>query len=235
MTRRHVRRATERLAAAKSLVLEEIIPATRNDCLHYAIDHAGRVAFLGTAQQICDRRGTHYGNWVDIRDAGSQSAIELGMSVAKAAAARGYVGLSGLDILTRMDGKAFAIDLNFRPASSSAQILLRDHILEARGRSLSRLSFCSFGGTMDEVTRLIKPFIAANRALPLGAFDPRGYFNKAGAFLRLLAIGNAPEEIDDTLAALNKLGFSIAGWKKRPLLPRILGRLASRLGQVPVC
>jgi hypothetical protein len=224
-SRRHVRRAVERLGSADRLVVEEFVSAIRNDCLHYAIDQSGTVSYLGTAQQVCDRRGAHFGNWVDTQDAGGPSAIVLGLAIAQEAARLGYVGLAGLDILTRKDGRAFAIDLNFRPASSSAQIALRDGIWQRRGTPLSRLSFASYAGSMADAAARLKPFIAENRLLPLGAFDPEGGFGGARPFLRLLAIGRDRAEIEATFAAQTRAGFVIGGWKPKSFIPRLLGGL----------
>lgn len=219
--RRDIGRAVKHFATADTLALEEFLSIRRNDCLHFAVRHDGEVFFVGWAEQICDRRGVHHGNRLDLNDPPQPQAVSLGWTIARRGRDCGYVGLMGLDIITTTNGSVFAIDLNFRPASSSAQVLFADDFQRARRKSISRLAFCLFDGPLDRAASLLRPLIEKSAVVPLATFEPP---ERAPVFLRLLALGNEKRDVETVLKELDRRGIRTGGWRPSSLFYRLTRR-----------
>jgi hypothetical protein len=224
--RRHVIRALERFAAAEALVVEPFLNIVRNDCLHFGIRSDGHVAYLGATEQICNRHGAHLGNWFDDRNQPPEAAVTLATEIAQNAAARGYCGLAGLDIVTTGDGEVYAIDLNFRPASSSAQLLLDAELRARRGHAVSRLVFSRFDGPVEQAASRLRTFMDRGCIVPLVLFDPASLGKPSDpAYVRFLALGQNKSEADARVAEVAQLGFRIAGWREPSWFKRLTRRV----------
>ncbi|MHA1190307.1 MAG: hypothetical protein ACTSSQ_07645, partial [Alphaproteobacteria bacterium] len=117
---RHLIRALAQFANAETLIAEERIDAAENWCIQCAVLPDGTVCDIGASRQICLRNGIHAGNLIQPSSEPDAAVLSIARAIAQAGSARGFRGLCGFDILIDPNGKAFVIDLNFRPVSSAA-------------------------------------------------------------------------------------------------------------------
>ena len=214
--RRHrIPRVCRRLRDASELILEEFLNISRNFGLLYAIGNNGEIRYLGGSEQICDRKGAYCGGLIDDSFPPPLEAVELGHQIARNGAHLGYRGLAGFDIVITRDERVLALDLNFRPVATTAQILLQDGLRKARKFRVSRLAFCGFEGALERALSLCRPFIEAGWLILLSSFDPlEGGLGKGKALARFLILGGDRAEVESREAVLQNLGFQIPGVSK---------------------
>jgi hypothetical protein len=231
---RHRRRAARRFVGGESLVIEELLEIAENYCVQYSISPDGSAKYLGWSSQICLPNGAHAGNLLDPATQPPESVIELGASIAAEGGRLGFSGIAGFDIVVTMDGRVLAIDLNFRLVSSTAHVLLHPRLSGERGLAASRLAFCSYPGSLDDMMKAVRPAIDKGWLVPLATYDPaRGEVRNTPARCRLLLFGNSPAEIAENERLLCQKGLELAGQPARggkmPAIGLLLKKLASQV------
>ncbi|MCY6383470.1 hypothetical protein [Hoeflea prorocentri] len=204
--RRHIDRALSRFADAETLIAEELIEAVRNWCVQFAVTADGTVCEIGATEQICIRSGIHAGNLYAVDASPEENVLTIGRSIAEAGSKLGFRGLCGFDILLDRHGKAFVIDLNFRPVSSSAflyEALRRSNL--GTGARFARLAFCRSEGTLAQMIRRCDQGFRDGWIIPLATFEPEFGGLKGGtARMRLMIVA-------DSLKVLHRREQSLAG------------------------
>ncbi|MDA4848003.1 hypothetical protein [Hoeflea poritis] len=188
--RRHLDRALVRFRQAQTLIAEELIDEVRNWCVQFAVMADGSVCELGATEQVCMSGGIHAGNLYRADTSPAENVTSIGRSIAQAGSKLGFRGLCGFDILVDRLGKAYVIDLNFRPVSSTAFIYeatRRNNI--NKGARIARLAFCRSEGTLAQMIRHCDHGFREGWAVPLATFEPRrGGFDSETARMRLMII-----------------------------------------------
>ncbi|WP_187969788.1 hypothetical protein [Aquibium microcysteis] len=172
-SRRHLRRGLSRFAGAEAAIAESLVDAAQNWCLQYAVMADGTVLDIGASEQICLRNGVHAGNLLDGDVSPPPAATALGRAIAAKGSQLGFRGICGFDILVDRGGKPFAIDLNFRPVSSTAFVheMLRRKEHPGAER-IARLAFCRANTSLATMMERCEPGLRDGWLVPLATFDP---------------------------------------------------------------
>lgn len=190
--RRHLRRAIARFASAETAIAESLVDATQNWCLQYAVLPDGEVREMGASEQVCMRNGVHAGNLLDLDRSPPDSAVSLGRAIAMEGGRLGFRGVCGFDILVDRQEKPYAIDLNFRPVSSTAFVseMTRRKARMGSGR-VARLAFGRYDGALDRMIRRCGDGLDEGWLLPLATFDPdHGGLGSGPARMRLAILAD---------------------------------------------
>jgi L-aspartate-L-methionine ligase len=161
------------LTRCPELVVEAFHPHARSFNLQVSISSAGHVRYLGLSEQVVTPTGRYRGNWLGAELAAPEGAADLALDIARAAGARGYCGILGLDVAEDGAGFPIVFDLNFRLNGSTPALLLAPSVAGATGARAMR--YRTFEGR-DGHTPAIE---AARRALRAGWFVPLNSFDPA--------------------------------------------------------
>ena len=192
LRRRHLRRALARFAGAKTAIAESFVDAARNWCVQYGVLPDGEVREMGASEQVCLRNGVHAGNLLDLDRSPPAAAVSLGRAIAMEGSRLGFRGVCGFDILVDRQERPYAIDLNFRPVSSTAFVyeMMRRKARSGAGR-LARLAFCRYDGALDRLIRRCGDGLDEGWLLPLATFDPdHGGLGSGPARMRLAILAD---------------------------------------------
>ena len=182
--------ARRRFAAARRVVVEELLAIDRSFCLNFGISRSAAVQYLGAAEQICRSDGRFAGNWID-DSAPSPAAIDYARVAAERAAALGYCGFAGIDVAITARGP-FVIDLNFRVNASTLPLLLRDSIRARFGPVVLRAVRMEYA---SDPWTAIERDIEQGRLIPLHIYDPAGSaFPDRAPWVQGLLVRNSREE-----------------------------------------
>jgi len=200
-----LRSARDDFALADVVIAEEFIEIRENWCVQFACRPAGRIQYLGAAEQLVDRNGRYLGNWVSAPEP-PQLVIDLGREIAMRGAARGYFGIAGFDIATAADGRILALDLNFRVNGSTTGLLYRDSLRDLHGpvEIMSRTLRDSRG--WGHACEVLGEHIGAARILPFAGYDP-GPGASAPARMSVLLTGRTRGDVTGAIAGLQRLGL----------------------------
>lgn len=205
-SRADLRAALGELAAATELVVEEFLDLRGNWCVQFACLGGGALRHLGTAEQLVDRDGHYWGNWITA--APPEAVVELGREIAARGAARGYRGVAGFDIALTRDGRFRVLDCNFRINGSTAGLLCREAVLEVRGpgeimfRSVrDRRGWSSLRSALAEA-------VANGSVLPFAGYDPAGDPAGGAARASVLVTGRDRDAVLRVVAALTAAGLT---------------------------
>jgi hypothetical protein len=227
--RDRILRIDRQLRDARELIIEEFLDISRNCGLLFAIGDNGEVRYLGGSEQICDSKGSYCGSLIDKTSPPPDQTIALGRQIAQIGARLGYRGIAGFDVVVTRDERVLALDLNYRPVATTAQVFLQAHLSETRSFQVSRLAICRFEGALAHILRLCRPFIDAGWLVPLSTFDPlEGGLGEGRALARFLLLGQDLAEIQSREAVLQELGILILGVGKRQR-KRWFGTIAGRM------
>lgn len=170
---RHLRRAMARFAGAGTAIAESLVDAAQNWCIQYAVLPDGEVREMGASEQVCLRNGVHAGNLLDVDRSPPAEAVSLGRAIAMEGSRLGFRGVCGFDILVDRMEKPFAIDLNFRPVSSTAFVYeIRRRQSRSGASRLARLAFLSSGESLARMLQRCEDGLDEGWLVPLATFDP---------------------------------------------------------------
>ncbi|WP_216824708.1 ATP-grasp domain-containing protein [Paragemmobacter aquarius] len=211
---RHRKRARHRFADCSAIIIEDFIPARTNICVQVAVLPDASVQLIGASAQICSPGGLYLGSVAgpDIRQPSGSSALAL--TIAARAAALGFRGIAGFDILENADGQLFAIDLNFRPNGSTPLLLVLAGCGGARGFAHARFVLCTSADRLDQVLSRLGADFSAGWLVLTGAFDDKS----APARLRLVVLGESPQQLTLRLRQLERKGLCILAPRRTPLV-----------------
>lgn len=170
---RHLRRALARFASAEAAIAETLVEATQNWCIQYAVLPDGGVREMGASEQVCLRNGVHAGNLLDADRSPPAEAVSLGRAIAMEGSRLGFRGVCGFDILVDRRDRPFAIDLNFRPVSSTGFVYeIRRRQSRSVASRLARLAFLSSGESLARMLQRCEDGLDEGWLVPLATFDP---------------------------------------------------------------
>jgi hypothetical protein len=201
-----VERARAALAAERTVVVEELLTIERSVCVHGVVPPDGTVVLAGVAEQVC--HGARWdGNWLDDDAEGvGPDVLDVVVHIGRAAAARGYRGIFGVDVAFAANGRALVIDLNFRVNGSTAATWLRQRLARERGARCMRLR----SWKADDHARLcsvVRRETAGGALVPLGLYDPAASAIGGAPRLHGLVVGSCREDVEDALGRLARQGL----------------------------
>ena len=201
-------RAAAYFGACADVVVEDFIEIGRNLCLNYAVTAAGRITYLGCAEQVSDAQGKYHGNWIDAESEAPAVAVEVGVHVVRAGLDRGYWGCVGVDMAIEEDGRVVVFDLNFRLNGSTAALLLAESVRSSLGQPVIRLRSWRGKGTYREMLNAAYTAMGKGLLLPLNSYDPvAGGQPHAPPRMAGLIIGGSRDEVNEREGELAALGL----------------------------
>jgi hypothetical protein len=165
----------------------------------------GRVRYLGFADQDVTDGGKYRGNWMQLGASLPTVVVEVAQDVVRRAAALGYRGIAGIDMVLSSDGRVYVLDLNFRVNGSTAAVLLSPALHEERGPCLMHLRGFKGAGSANEMALIARGAVARGQMIPMSLFDAEAAGHRGGvSILRALVLGpdrDAILAIESELAA----------------------------------
>ncbi|GEM_PF-2183726 len=128
--RKNIEQALVKFASEYELLVEQWIPEARIFCVQGAVLRDGTCRYLGSTEQICDSGGEPLHNWIDPSSTVTAQCRRWALDIFQRAAAEGYRGIAGLDILKDAAGNFFLIDLNFRTCFSTPPLAYYPSLLQ---------------------------------------------------------------------------------------------------------
>jgi hypothetical protein len=207
-TAEELERAAAYFGACAHVVVEDFITIRRNLCLNYAVTAAGRITYLGCAEQVSDAQGKYHGNWIDAESEAPAVAVEVGVDVVRAGFDRGYWGFVGVDMAVEEEGRVVVFDLNFRLNGSTAALLLAESVRRNLGQRVIRLRSWRGKGTYREMLNAAYAAMGKGLLLPLNSYDPvAGGQPHAPPRMAGLIIGGSRDEVNEREGELAALGL----------------------------
>jgi len=201
-------RAAVYFGACANVVVEDFIKIRRNLCLNYGVTVAGRITYLGCAEQVSDAQGRYHGNWIDAESEAPAVAVEAGVRVVRAGLDRGYWGCVGVDMAVKEDGRVVVFDMNFRLNGSTAALLLAESVRSSLGQPVIRLRSWRGKGTYREMLRAAYIAMGKGLLLPLNSYDPvAGRQPHAPPRMAGLIVGGSRAEVKEREGELAALGL----------------------------
>ncbi len=186
-----VEAARAALSRERRVVIERFLRIRRTVCVHAAVLPDGAARLTGVAEEVCGLDGRWHGNWLDAEaDAVPAEVLDVVLGIVRAAAARGYRGIAGVDVALLEDGPPRVLDLNFRSNGSTAAAWLRDGIQRDRGAGSLRLRSWACATGFDDLLRIARAATERATLIPLCLYDPAACAE--GGFSRLKGILTGP-------------------------------------------
>ncbi len=133
----------------------------------------GDLAFIGASQQRVEGSG-YRGNQIDPHWVPPEPVALICDQVAGRAAALGWHGVCGLDLIEDADGQFWLIDPNFRLNGSTPFFLLGDYLATRHRHPILSTGYFCYPGPPAELFERFRPEIDRRELLPIGAhYDPR--------------------------------------------------------------
>lgn len=179
------------LRRERLVVIEEFLRIRRSVCVHAVVFPDGTASMAGVAEEVCSADGRWLGSWLDAEaDSVPTEVLSVVLRIVRAAAARGYRGIAGVDVAFPEDGPPRVLDLNFRVNGSTAAAWLRDGIERERGVGSMRLRGWACERGFDDLLRVARAAMERGALIPLCLYDPEAC--AAGGLPRLLGILAGP-------------------------------------------
>jgi hypothetical protein len=196
--------ARKKFAGVDTVVVEEMLDIAANPCLNFAVDRAAEVHFIGAAEQIIGDAGQFIGNWIDLDARCPGDLLDPARAVVERAAALGYRGFAGIDMVRLADGRTLVLDLNFRINSSTPALVIAP-ALRQRGVRVTRVATVRHAAGMEDLAHRLRPFVAGGEVVPLRLFDPVAAGLGGGeAIAHLIVAGQSREGVAETWARLGR-------------------------------
>jgi hypothetical protein len=160
--------------AGRPVKIEQYFREIRNNYnLQLQIGPDGGIAYLGgSVQRVWS--GQHIGNCIDLHWEPPAAVARVCDQAARAAAALGWHGVCGLDLIEDGAGEVWLIDPNFRLNGSTPFLLLRDLLTTRHHRPYLRTGYFHYPGSPTEMFDRFRQEIEAGDLIPVGAhYDPR--------------------------------------------------------------
>ncbi len=152
------------------VIAEEWVNVSICWCAGISISDSETLCF-GGAEQLFSSTARQSGSMIDPEFMFPDEGRLLAVRVGEAARRMGYLGIAGLDIGLRNDGRLVVFDPNFRFNASTAQLLFHDSAVARTGHSVTRSFHAEPGCTFNKLaTRLEAP-------IRDGGFVPTRIFN----------------------------------------------------------
>jgi hypothetical protein len=179
------------LLRERLVVVEEFLRIRRSVCVHAVVLPDGTARVSGVAEEVCGADGRWLGNWLDAEaDALPAEVLDVVLQIVRAAAARGYRGIAGIDVAFPENGPPRVLDLNFRVNGSTTAAWLRDGVQRERGLGSMRLRGWACQRGFNELLRIARAAMERGALVPLCLYDPA--VCEAGGLSRLHGILTGP-------------------------------------------
>ena len=179
------------LCHERLVVIEEFLRIRRSVCVHAVVHPDGTATAAGVAEEVCGADGRWLGNWLDADgDALPAEVMGVVLRIVRAAAARGYRGIAGVDVAFPEDGPPRVLDLNFRVNGSTAAAWLRGAVERERGAVSMRLRGWACERGFDHLLRVARESMVRGALIPLCLYDPAA--SASGGLPRLHGILAGP-------------------------------------------
>jgi hypothetical protein len=200
--------AQQRFAHCDEVVAEEFLEIRQNFCLNFATTPSG-TRYLGASQQVTDRDGGYFGNWLEPKIQPPAEAIQVGWEIMRRATNRGYHGPAGFDMTIDSLQKIRVIDLNFRLNGSTAALVWHEAInRQFKKEWIGRVLRLNMRGPLADFEPAITDAIKAGILLPLGFFDTAAYDPLAAdSSVTALVLGNSRSCVLGRLRELSRQGL----------------------------
>ena len=165
--------ARQRFAGRRVKVQEYLADARANINVQLHVAPDGEIAFIGASQQRVEGSG-YCGNLIDPQWVPPPSVALICDQVARRAAALGWHGVCGLDLMEDAAGEVWLIDPNFRLNGSTPFFLLGDYLATRHRRPVLTTGYFCYPGPPVELFDRFHQEIDRRELLPIGAhYDPR--------------------------------------------------------------
>jgi len=208
--------AEKKFRACPRIVAEEFIEINRNLCLNYAVTAAGRIIYLGSAEQVIDAEGKYMGNWIDSKSNAPPNAVELGRHLAQKGFERGYWGFVGIDMAVQDDGGIIVFDLNFRVNGSACALVLTKVIRQVFGQPVIRLGTLVGKSSYREALKSVYKALERKLMVPIASYDPTAGKYSGTPRVLCLILGQTREEVEENQRQIAEWGFSEESIRVRP-------------------
>jgi hypothetical protein len=168
-----VREAQHRLRG-RPVKVEPLIESIRHNYnVQLQVTRRGHIRYIGgSVQRVA--AGRYAGNLIDLAWLPPAPVARICDQVARAAAALGWYGVCGLDLLEDGAGAVWFIDPNFRLNGSTPFFLLGDYLATRHRRPQLTTGYFCFPGTPTELLDHFRQEIHRRELIPVGAcYDPR--------------------------------------------------------------
>jgi hypothetical protein len=170
---RHVREARTRFAG-RPVKVEQYLEDTRHNYnVQLQIAPDGRLRYIGGSVQRV-REARYDGNAIDLQWVPPAPVAVVCDQAARAAAALGWHGVCGLDLLEDGAGEGWLIDPTFRLNGSTPFFFLGDYLADRHRRPQLATGYFCYPGTPAELFGRFRREIHRRELVPVGArYDPR--------------------------------------------------------------
>lgn len=170
---RQVREARLRFAGRPVKVEQYLEDIRHNYNVQLQVAPGGRLRYIGGSVQRVEE-GRYAGNAIDLQWVPPPSVAAVCDQAARAAAALGWHGVCGLDLLEDGAGKVWLIDPNFRLNGSTPFFFLDDYLADRYRRPQLATGYFSYPGSPQELFGRFRREIHRRELVPVGArYDPR--------------------------------------------------------------
>ena len=201
-----VREARSRFAGHRVKV-EQLIGDIRNNFnIQLQVAPNGEVAYIGGSVQRVEG-GRYGGNLIDPQWVPPRPVARVCDQAARAAAALGWHGVCGLDLLEDAEGEVWLIDPNFRLNGSTPFFFLGDYLATRHRRPQLATGYFHYAGPPVELLDRFRREIHRRELVPIGAC----YDSREDGVTRLYAAvvsDDDPQAIPGLVAALAARGLA---------------------------
>lgn len=191
-----VEAARAALSRERLVVVEEFLRIRRSVCVHAVVLPDGTASLAGVAEEVCGADGRWLGSWLDAEgDALPAGVSGVVLGIVRAAAARGYRGIAGIDVALPEDGPPRVLDLNFRVNGSTAAAWLRGAVERERGPGSMRLRGWACERGFDHLLRAARGAMERGALIPLSLYDPAASATAGLPRLRGILTGPSREAV----------------------------------------
>jgi hypothetical protein len=195
--------------ACSRVIVEEFLEINRNLCLNYAVTSAGRIIYLGSAEQVSDAEGKYRGNWIDPKGEAPPEAVELGRNIVQKSYGLGYRGFVGIDMAVQDNGSIIVFDLNFRVCGSTFALVMAEAIRQNLGQSVIRSHYLIGKGTYSQMLKVIYKAMEKKLLVPFASYDPSAGLYSSAPLVRCLILGQSREEVEENQQQIAEWGLTL--------------------------
>lgn len=167
-----LRRADQRFAGRQVRVERWAEGIRHNFNVQFRVAADGAIEYVGGSVQRV-RDGRYRGNVIDLQWVPPPAVAAVCDEVVRAAAALGWFGVCGLDLIEDETGRVYLIDPNFRLNGSTPFLFTSDYLATQHRIPQLTTGYFSYPGTPRELFDRFRRDIHRRRLLPVGAhYDP---------------------------------------------------------------
>ncbi|MFO7569268.1 MAG: hypothetical protein R6W75_05680 [Smithellaceae bacterium] len=180
--------------------VEKAIDIALSWCLSLSILDEG-VRYIGAAIQLFDRPGKQSGSRIDPDQMPPEALVNIARSIALRARDLGFRGVAGFDIGITFEGRPYVFDLNFRIASSTAQILLHDQATARINARISESWNVMIRGELSPALDRIASFAQNGSIVPIRLYEATPA-SQDRSLITGMMVANTPAEIETLRQAM---------------------------------